>query len=89
MQKSLKDLVKENGLTNLRLWGKILGTKKDYYIAETQAEAGGGEPPGEGGSPDSGQTEALCPQVSVHAQPTSGRDEENHQKSGGSFQQVY
>ena len=45
MQKSLKDLVKENGLTNLRLWGKILGTEKDYYIAETQAEAAGGEAP--------------------------------------------
>jgi hypothetical protein len=29
----------------LKLWGKILGTQKDYYIAEGLAD--GGEDPGE------------------------------------------
>ena len=39
LQKSLKKLTAENGISNLRLWGKILGTEKDYYIAEGQSEA--------------------------------------------------
>lgn len=39
LQKSLKKLTVDNNITNLRLWGKILGTEKDYYIAEGQAEA--------------------------------------------------
>ena len=39
LQKSLKKLTVESGISNLRLWGKILGTEKDYYIAEGQAEA--------------------------------------------------
>ena len=41
LQKSLKELVKANGLTNLKLWGKITGIEKDYYIAETQTDAAG------------------------------------------------
>ena len=32
--KSLKNLVKATGATNVRFWGKVLGTEKDYYIAE-------------------------------------------------------
>lgn len=51
LQKSLKELVKANGLTNLRLWGKITGIEKDYYIAETQVDAAGGEA-AEGMPPD-------------------------------------
>ena len=42
LQKSLKQLVADNSnvnIKNLRLWGKILGTEKDYYIAEGTAEA--------------------------------------------------
>ena len=29
----------KTGATNLRFWGKIYGTEKDYYIAEGKAEA--------------------------------------------------
>jgi len=31
----------ENGYTKIRLWGKILGTDADYYIAEATSEATG------------------------------------------------
>ena len=33
----------------MRLWGKIRGTEKDYYIAEGKLDAGG-EEGGEGGA---------------------------------------
>lgn len=36
-------VVKTEG-KNVRLWGKIYGTKKDYYIAEGEKEAAAGEP---------------------------------------------
>ena len=39
LQKTLKKLSVELNISNLRLWGKILGTEKDYYIAEGSAEA--------------------------------------------------
>ena len=39
LQKTLKKLEVDNNISNLRLWGKILGTEKDYYIAEGTAEA--------------------------------------------------
>lgn len=42
--KSLKNLVKTTGATNVRFWGKILGTERDYYIAEGTFE---GLPAGE------------------------------------------
>ena len=38
LQKNLKKLTVDNGATNMRLWGKILGTEKDYYIVEGTAE---------------------------------------------------
>jgi len=34
----------ENGYTRIRLWGKILGTDADYYIAEAYKEGEVGEP---------------------------------------------
>ena len=40
LQKTLKKLCVDASISNLRLWGKILGTEKDYYIAEGQADAG-------------------------------------------------
>jgi Radial spokehead-like protein len=50
LQKSLKQLAASSQAGNLRLWGKIQGTNKDYYIAEGTkegAEAEGEEkPPG-------------------------------------------
>lgn len=49
LAKSLKLLSVSTGASNLRLWGKIQGTKRDYYIAEGQSEAGVTEeekPPG-------------------------------------------
>jgi radial spoke head protein 4A len=47
---SLRNLAakeREASLTKLRFWGKILGTDKDYYVAEAQSEAGGEVPEGE------------------------------------------
>ena len=41
LQKSLSKLAATTAATNLRLWGKISGTKCDYYIAEGTAEAAG------------------------------------------------
>ena len=38
--RSLKSLAKSSGATNVRFWGKILGTERDYYIAEGTCEAG-------------------------------------------------
>lgn len=34
LMKSLKQLAITTGAGNVRLWGKIQGTEKDYYIAE-------------------------------------------------------
>lgn len=34
LMKSLKKLATDTGAANIRLWGKIHGTEKDYYIAE-------------------------------------------------------
>ena len=34
LMKSLKALSLLTGATNVRLWGKIQGTERDYYIAE-------------------------------------------------------
>ena len=45
LQKTLKKLSLEQGVSNLRLWGKILGTEKDYYIAEGTAESPAQEDP--------------------------------------------
>ena len=42
LQKTLKKLTVDNNIANLRLWGKILGTEKDYYIAEGSTEAADG-----------------------------------------------
>ena len=39
LQKSLKALATTTGATNVRLWGKIHGSQRDYYIAEGTAEA--------------------------------------------------
>ena len=47
LQKSLKLLAAKSGATQMRLWGKIRGTEKDYYVAEGKVEAGEGG--GEGG----------------------------------------
>jgi hypothetical protein len=41
LAKSLKSLSGKTGAGQLRLWGKIRGTQKDYYIAEGVLEAGG------------------------------------------------
>lgn len=34
LMKSLKQLAVTSGAESVRLWGKILGSDKDYYIAE-------------------------------------------------------
>lgn len=49
MQKSLKQLSITSSASNVRLWGKIQGVQKDYYIAEGFTDAGQTEeekPPG-------------------------------------------
>ena len=43
LQKSLQKHVVASGASQMRLWGKITGTQKDYYIAEGTLEAAGGE----------------------------------------------
>jgi hypothetical protein len=40
LMKSLKNLARITGAQNLRLWGKIQGTEKDYYIAEGVYDGG-------------------------------------------------
>lgn len=40
LQKSLKKLTASSGATNMRLWGLIHGTEKDYYVAEGVVEGG-------------------------------------------------
>ena len=49
LAKALKQLSVSTAAQNVRLWGKIQGTKRDYYIAEGQSDAGVTEeekPPG-------------------------------------------
>mmetsp|Transcript_48084 Transcript_48084/g.88604 ORF Transcript_48084/g.88604 Transcript_48084/m.88604 type:complete len:355 (-) Transcript_48084:60-1124(-) len=41
--RSLGEKVTEAGVTKLRLWGKVLGTGADYYVAEAEREGGGGD----------------------------------------------
>lgn len=43
LAKSLKKLVSSSGAGNIRLWGKIHGTKRDYYIAEGKLEGAAAE----------------------------------------------
>ena len=51
LQKSLKSLVSSSGATQARLWGKIRGTEKDYFIAEGALEAGEAAEGEEAGEP--------------------------------------
>ena len=51
LQKSLKDLNVKSGATQARLWGKIRGTEKDYFVAEGTLEAGEAAEGEEGGEP--------------------------------------
>lgn len=39
IMRSLKSLSTSTGAANLRLWGKIWGTERDYYIAEGTSDA--------------------------------------------------
>lgn len=39
LQNSLKKLMKEKAARDIRFWGKILGTEKDYYIVEGNGDA--------------------------------------------------
>lgn len=50
--KSIKTLATTSGASQLKLWGKIRGTKKDYYVVEGQL--GGGEEDGAGGEVEEG-----------------------------------
>lgn len=43
LQKSLSKLAASSGASNLRLWGKINGTDRDYFVAEGSAEGAGEE----------------------------------------------
>lgn len=49
LQKSLQNLARKTASPQIRFWGKIRGTEKDYYVAEGKLEAGepaeGEEPP--------------------------------------------
>ena len=51
LQKSLKSLITSSGATQARLWGKIRGTEKDYFIAEGALEAGEAAEGEEGAEP--------------------------------------
>jgi hypothetical protein len=39
LRQALKRLVKEKGAKDIRFWGKIIGTEKDYYVVEGSGEA--------------------------------------------------
>jgi radial spoke head protein 4A len=39
LQKSLQKLAQTSGASKLRFWGQILGTERDYFVAEGVAEA--------------------------------------------------
>lgn len=54
LQKNLKKLITSSGASSIRLWGKIVGTEKDYYVAEGVLESGGGEGGEEGAEPVEG-----------------------------------
>jgi radial spoke head protein 4A len=43
LQKSLKELAVKADASNLRLWGKIKGTLKDYFVVEGTSAQGAGE----------------------------------------------
>ena len=50
LHKSLQKLIQKTGAAQIRLWGKIKGTEKDYFIAEgTVDKAEDYAGPGEGG----------------------------------------
>jgi len=38
LQQALKSLVRDKGAKEVRLWGKIIGTQKDYYVVEGVGE---------------------------------------------------
>jgi len=40
LQKSLQKLAKTPGMVNVRLWGKVQGTERDYYVAEGAYDKG-------------------------------------------------
>lgn len=40
LRQALKKLVKEKSAKDIRFWGKIYGTEKDYYVVEGTGEAG-------------------------------------------------
>lgn len=48
LQKSLVKLLASSGASSMRLWGKIKGTKADYYVAEGTLDAGEGGDEGSG-----------------------------------------
>ncbi len=43
LQKSLKALAASTGAANVRLWGKVQGLNRDYYIAEGTSDANQGD----------------------------------------------
>ena len=45
LQKSMQKLAQTSGASQLRLWGKILGTERDYYIVEGVAATADEEEP--------------------------------------------
>lgn len=48
LQKSLQKHITACGATEMRLWGKIRGSEKDYYVAEGSLAAAEGDPSQEG-----------------------------------------
>ncbi len=50
LQKSLAELANKTTATDLKFWGQVKGTQKDYYIAEGMVE--GGEEEGEERPPE-------------------------------------
>jgi len=53
LQKSLRNLIAKSGASAVRFWGKIKGTKADYFVVEATQEGGGaeGEEGGEAAEP--------------------------------------
>jgi hypothetical protein len=51
LQKSIKELIGKSGASSMRFWGKIKGTKSDYFVVEATQEGGEAEEGGEAAEP--------------------------------------
>lgn len=67
LQKSMKLLIAKTGASQMKLWGKIKGTQKDYYVSEGKLGGGGeGEEGGEGGQEEGAEARGSGVNTNVY-----------------------